>query len=90
MSLIFWVIGDVKILQVSLLTLTSEQGKLNSLTYPKSSPVARAVPRCDRWAQFTSALLESLGQIPTTSFPSTLIKGERNCCILSYKTDNER
>lgn len=57
------------------LTFTSEQGKSNSLTKPKSSPVARAVPRCDRWAQLTSALLESFGQIPTTSLPNTL-RGE--------------
>ena len=54
------------------LTFLSGQGKSNSLTSPKSSPVAMALPPCDTSAQFTSAFCEFLGQMPTTSLPITL------------------
>ena len=59
-------------------TSFDEQGKSKSLTWPKSSPVATALPACDTHAVFTSALLAFLGQIPTTSLPSTLTTPDRN------------
>ena len=54
------------------LTCFSDTGNSKSFTSPKSSPVASALPRCERCAQFTSAFAESLGQMPTTSSPSVL------------------
>ena len=44
----------------------------NSLTTPKSSPVATALPLCVTQAVFTSALSALRGQIPTISGPKTL------------------
>ena len=64
--------------RVHSLTHFSETGKWSkSFRQPKSSPVARAVPELLRWAVLTSALSAFLGQIPTTSSPSTLQEGGR-------------
>ena len=45
----------------------------NSLTTPKSSPVAIALPPCVTQAVLTSALSALRGQIPATSGPKTLL-----------------
>ncbi len=67
-----------------LRTYFSVRGKpLKSLTQPQSSPVATAFPLWLTWAVFTSALSAFLGQIPTTSQPSTL---QKNRLKLSQKS----
>lgn len=56
------------------LTNFSVQGKSNSLTNPKSSPVTMFRPPWDTHAQLTSALSAFRGQIPKTSSPRMLKK----------------
>ena len=55
-----------------VLTCSMPQGKSNSLTSPKSSPVAIALPACDTWPQLTSDLSEFFGHTPSTAGPRTL------------------
>lgn len=67
-----------------ILTNFSGDGKSNSFTIPKSSPVTMLRPEWDTHAQVTSALSVLRDQIPMTSSPRTLDTERAKLLIRHY------